>query len=788
MLKLIFIVSAVTTTASSERLSNGYTRSEGYSSSSSSISSNDPDMDTVIMRILESQQWATQASLPSIAAQSKTLASGLNATCYWPNIDYNDPSDRADWKTFVHLTNVHLMVQALTTPGSPVFEDAALSVSTHCALDVWLDRDFANDNWWYSWIGVNLNLQGIYLMLGSNRTTLAEQQSLIKFSFDSAWWTNQWGGGANLVWMLSIQIMRGCASNNASALDQAFQVMWNNAVQGHVSDNFQGIVDDNAYHFHGQQLMSSAYGLVWLSDELSFWSTATGTRWAMPTSHEAVLAQFIAEGNLELTFGSGWDFGTQGRGIDRPGLDFTWGLPSDAILALAAQSGSAPWKDRLNYFANAVKGNAQIGRNSSKYFWSSDFLSHHRQKWGASLKLQGNNGKWTSVPNECDNSENLLAEYTGSGVLNIFTNTEPNAIRDPYYQIFPLLDWHEINGVTAEHSTPIPICGDKTGGTWPITYSSFVGGVSDGLYSCAAFDYVSHNTSSRKSYFFLDQVVVSLGSNLTNSFGEPKVPNPADVWTTLVSRLVEPTDKPTIGFLNGTIIGPLPDGNRTFSSGDITWLHAGGMGVLPAVFTGPNGVLSNASALGVRIGQVTGDYDTIGAYSGKVTGRLFTVYLDHGKTLPKETSSMNGFAYILAPNVTVETMPLISSSLGGTTCILATSAVHGVSSSNGNIVMSIFWDENIGGSYSCQTTGIRITSNSAGLFIVSLVDSKTVHISGSHPTRLGGSLQVTLIGIKATGSACNPGASPNTTLVTIPLPDVSTPWLIGSSVIVECTM
>jgi chondroitin AC lyase len=746
----------------------------------------DPDMDTVSLRLLQNQQWPSSESLPGVVSQAKALAASLNASCYWPTINYNDPGDRADWLTFTHLTNVHLMTQALTTPGSPSFEDPTLSSATHCALDVWLDRHFTNENWWYSWIGCNLNLQGVYLMLGNNRTTLAEQQSIVKYSYDSAWWLNPYGGGANLVWMLSIQIMRGCASGNASALDQAFDVMFSNVQQGHVTDNWQGIVDDNAYHFHGQQLLSSAYGLVWLSDELTFWATATGTRWAMPSSHESILAKFIAEGNLELTFGEGWDFGTQGRGIDRPGLDFTWGLPSDIITSLAAQPGAAPYSDQLNYFAKAVSGVAQIGRNSSKYFWTSDFLSHHRQTWGATLKMQGNNGHWTSIPNECDNSENLLAEYTGSGVLNIFSNSEPEAVKSPYYEIFPLLDWHELNGVTAEHSTPIPLCGDKTGGTWPITYTPYVGGVSDGLYSAAAFDYVSHNTSARKSYFFFDKVVVALGSNLSNSFGEPKAPTPADVWTTLVSRLVNPSDKITIGYSNGTITG-LSDGNRTFPGGSLSWIHSGGVGVLPAVLSGGS-VASNASTVGVRLGEVSGNYNSIGAYSGKVTGRLFTVYLDHGRNLPRSDSSMNGFAYIIAPNATIDSMPSVSSSLGGVSCVFSTSSTHGASAKDGSVSMAIFWDEGRGGSYSCAATGISLASPSAGLFIVTRPDSKTLRVTASHPTRLGTSLEVTINGVQATGSACSPGSSPGSTQVMIALPSSSQPWLTGAPVTVECAV
>ena len=744
----------------------------------------DPELDTIALRVLEAQLWPPASELPSVAAQAAQLVATLNASCYWPSIDYNDPGDRADWRTFVHVTNVNLMAQALTTPGSPSFEQAALSTALHCALGVWLDRDFQNENWWYSWIGVELNLQGIFLMLGSNRTSAAEQAALVRYSYNSAWWTNSWGGGANLVWMLQIQIMRGCASDNSSALDQAFSTMFANAVPGHVSDNWQGIVDDQAYHFHGQQLLSSAYGLVWLQDMLQFWQIAAGTKWAMQSDHEAVVAQFIAEGDASLTWGSGWDWGTQGRGIDRPKLDFTWNLDSAAIVALAARPGAQPWSDRLVYFARANEGKAQPGLLESKFFWTSDFYAHHRVTWGASVKLQGFNGVWTSQASECDNSENLFAEYLGSGVLNVFSHAEPSAVVDPYYQMFPLLDWHEINGVTAEHDTPIPACGDATHGTWPITYTSFVGGCANGEYGFAVLDYASHNTSSRQSYFFLDDAVVALGSNLTNSFGEPRVFAPADVWTTLTSRLVADGDRLSIGFANGSIASNVPDGNRTFAPGAVSWLHAGGVGVFPAVPTGNGGVASNAT-LGVRLGEVSGNYKAIGSFSGAVSGRLFTTYLDHGRELPRAAAAATGFAYVILPNVSAADMPSAST---GADCVLASSTVHGVSSRNASVAMAVFWSEAAGGIFECVATGVALASPSAGLFVVARPNATTLQVTASHPTRLGGSLEVTVAGLVATGASCSPGAAPGSTRVELALPTKQQPWLTGAPVTVVCAV
>jgi hypothetical protein len=755
----------------------------------------DPDIDAVAARS-RAGLWPLPDQLAGAAATARSYAGSLNASCFWPDINYNDPGDRAAWSTANHASRVSAMTQALTAPGSPAFEDAALTAATHCALDVWLTHNWVNDNWWYAWIGIPLDLSGVYLMLGANRTSDAEKAALTAISFQSAWWLNEWGGGANLVWMLQIEIYRGAASGNASAVQEAFSHLWQNIVVGNVSQTWEGIVADQAYLFHGHQLLSSAYGLVWLQDVLNFWQIAAGTRFSMPTSNEATVARFVAEGDLELTWGSGWDFGTQGRGIDRPGLDFAWGgISAPTVRALAARPGAAPWADRLAYFADALDGHSgQPGRVSSKSFWSSDFVAHHRAGWGASLKMQGNNGVWTALPNECDNSENFFAEYTGSGVLNIYTSNEPSAVKDPYYEIFPLLNWHEINGVTAEASTPIPECGPKTGGTWPITYTSFVGAASDGTFSAAAFDYASHNTSVRKSYFFLDAAVVALGSGLSNGAGSPKVPAPALVRTTLVSRLLPASSAAaplTVGLAGGGPAGtPLPDGNRTWSGGDVRWLHADGLGVWPTVGAA-GGVRASAPGLRLALGNITGDYRAIGSYSGKVSGRLLTVSLDHGRALPAGDATA-GFAYVLAPNVTAADMPSLDSMPGGpagAACIYAGANVHGASAAGGEVVLAVFWSG--GGEYApCDSSaggGGGVSADGAGMVVVRRPAAGGLTVSAAHPTRRSGALTVTVTGVAGavSGAGCAAGAAPGSVVVTLPLPTSAD--YVGSSVVVTCT-
>lgn len=139
-------------------------------------------------------------------------------------------------------------------------------------------------------------------MLGVNRTSAAEQAALTQTSFGAAWWLNQWGGGANLVWMIQAQLLRGLASHNTTAVRQGFDVMWADVTVKSPSRNGQGIMPDGAYHFHGQQPLNFAYGADWLQDMLLFHACANGTAYDLSGAQVDILARFMAEGNAHMSF------------------------------------------------------------------------------------------------------------------------------------------------------------------------------------------------------------------------------------------------------------------------------------------------------------------------------------------------------------------------------------------------------------------------------------------------------------------------------------------------------
>ena len=98
------------------------------------------------------------------------------------------------------------------------------------------------------------------------------------------------------------KVLRGLATSNASAVNQGFSALWSLVAVGNVTAGFQGPQVDWAYHFHGTQLLSAAYGEGWASSALFFYGVAAGTQWALPSALVGVLAPFLVEGDAMLDF------------------------------------------------------------------------------------------------------------------------------------------------------------------------------------------------------------------------------------------------------------------------------------------------------------------------------------------------------------------------------------------------------------------------------------------------------------------------------------------------------
>lgn len=179
--------------------------------------SND-DIDTIRQRVLQIGIWPTTENITEIVQIALSYSATLNSSCYWPDINYADQSLEL-WSTVTHMYRLTTMLQAVTVNESTIKNDPKVFAQVHCALDVWLIHDWQNPNWYANQIRVPLQATSQLLMLADNATEF-EMEKIKEISFRAAWWLNRSTDvGANLLWMIQIEIYRSRFSSHVGRCD-----------------------------------------------------------------------------------------------------------------------------------------------------------------------------------------------------------------------------------------------------------------------------------------------------------------------------------------------------------------------------------------------------------------------------------------------------------------------------------------------------------------------------------------------------------------------------------------
>jgi chondroitin AC lyase len=719
------------------------------------------DIALMRQRVLEMGLWPSKNNLSNIVQLAYFYNNKMNSSCYWEDINYNDTTP-AVWATEEHLIRVNYMLQALTAPGSSAQNDSRLASDVHCALNVWLVRDFLHGGW-FDDIGIPLLITSQLLMLGDNATNF-ETEKITQISYRSNWWQHDSNSstGANLVWMLQVQLYRSLATKNRTGLAEASARMWRDVAVLPLGG--QGIQSDWSYHFHGLQLTQAGYGQDWAVAIMIFMVSTKGTQYEPDQGRVTTFATFLTEGNAWMINNNIWDWQVQGRDFDRPGTVFAslgFEVEPDWVRSLADLVDSTNLKTDLLNFADRLDAKASaVPLIGNKHFYTSDYQVHRRMNWTSAIKMQS----IRTQPTECINGENQKGEHLGQGVLTVYTTNASD-----YLEIFPLFDWQSINGITVEHDVPLEPC---KGGVFNWTKLSFVGGVSDGDYGLAMMDTATHDLTAKRSWHFYDDGIIALASNLT-------LTTQNTAWTALVSRLL-PTGNVTLGFFNGTFVS-LSDGiNYSFpyttnKSGNVQWIHISESNIGYLLQT-----QELYSAVGAEVSTKTASYNTIGPYNNTVTARTVTVWIDHGLG-----PYMRDYSYIVLPNVSVTSMPELIKRYDNEqifSCLLNNDLFHGVAWPTLQRASFVLWD-NATRTFSCQSSSFKINARltDAGVYLFNETTTD-FSVTVSHPTRINGTVTITVDRV-GFGQGCT-ALSDSTTNVTIVLPSSS--QFLGSSVTVTC--
>ena len=562
---------------------------------------------------------------------AEDMAHSMKPDGTWPDVDYVSQL-RSEWPAAEHLDRVLIIAKAAYSVREGGHSNAALEAGALRGLRYWLAKDPTNPNWWWNQIGTQQLLGEIGLLMTS-RMTPDDFGRLLPILKRSEWsnWT-----GANLVWGVTNQILRGVLYHDADAVTEGYSRLYEEVRK--VPDVLpngkpgEGIQADNSFHQHGAQFYSGGYGLDFSNYAARYITYSWGTSLQIPADKMEIFMDFLLDGQQWMIRGDIFDYAAVGREITRKdeaavqhswvrgpiaGYDAAYTLANVidhlAELPVPRQPEVRAFADRLNDRSSStpLAGN--------RMFWDSDYMTHRRSSYSTSVKMFS-----TRIQNsEITNSEGRWSTHLSDG-MNLLYLTG-----DEYRGIFAGWDWALVPGTTAIHEYR----SDGTPDTGEISLidgrgkSDFVGGVSDGMYGIAAMNLERGALSTKKAWFFFDSFYVAVGAGV--SIKAPSVSFVAtDINQTLLRSKVVTNLSP-----NG-----LSNGVHRYKPGKLRYVHHNNVGY----------VLGRDLDAVLSTGLARGRWSDFGAGSDAVDRiPVFNLWIDHGAA-PQGSE----YEYEVLPNAT----------------------------------------------------------------------------------------------------------------------------------------
>jgi hypothetical protein len=597
------------------------------------------DISTLRGRVIDSYTGpSADAGSAGIASAQKSITNSANsilktlaADGSFPDLGYTD-TPSATWTVSSHFGRVLTLAQAHAMVGGALYHDAALKDAIGRALTFGGKYYCGSSacrtgNWWFWEIGVP-NALGPTLLLVQGEIDAAlftQLTSALKFHVGDEAHMKTFTG-ENLLWCafnhLRIALLESDAVHLASvkaAVETTCAI-----AAGALSD---GIKPDHSFQQHGGQLYTGGYGSAYAADIASYLQLTDGTAFAPSESAKNNAIAYVADGVAWTVYGAYYDVETTGRNVSRPGD----GGASSARNALVKMSFvTTPRQAELRAAAKALvatMGNGGIDvvalsekvaalsdppaalPSGLRVFPSSDHVVYRGPNYYASIKMFSSRTK----SGELVNSEGKAGSRQSDGRLHLVRKGDEYS--GP--KLWPALDWARLPGITVERTAT------AANAQYGVGTATFVGAAGDGTSGVAAMDLapVASTLRAQKSWFFFDDTIVMLGSNIRATS------------TAQVETIVEqwPFSSATAAlFVDGQAVSA-----DAGAATKVTALAADGLG-----YFFPGG--ANVKA---EIKDQTGNWSSLGVSSGSVTARFLTLSLDHGSA---PTGAQYAYAIALA--------------------------------------------------------------------------------------------------------------------------------------------
>lgn len=336
--------------------------------------------------------------------------------------------------------------------------------------------------------------------------------------------------------------------------------------------------------------------------------------------------------------------------------------------------------------------------------------------------------------------------YNGEGVTTHHRGDGANYIQqrgDEYLDVRPVYDWQKIPGTTILQKPALHPHRDvqKSGLT------DFVGGISDGLYGGAAYDFISPHdgVKAKKSWFFFDNEYVCMGAGI-NSTQALSVATTVNQCQLNENVVVHMNGKSTV----------LPEDDHELKQVD--WVLHDNVGYL---FSSPASIrLSNQEKEG-RWADLT--YHK-GASNEPIQKKIFSLWIDHGKQPVDET-----YHYMVVPGVNADELAETSLNHRDIQLLSNTVNLQGVFHKKQGIGQMVFY--NAGEIDVSENLHLKL--DSPGMLMFKLKNHRIQQLTVSDPSRTLSRIQLTVSGIYAVeeaGCTATPDPALQQTTLMIDLP------------------
>jgi len=534
-----------------------------------------------------------------------SLMNSMQPDGHWSNLTY---TTGGTWPS--HSLRINEMAQAWANSSNVSYHDSVMLSKIVLGIGYLVRTKPKATNWWDTVVRVPNNLLVALMVIKGHINT----DTLYKFSdyiLDHT--DNPNNNGMNQAWVAENLIRKGLVVNRYPVTDKGFSVEAS-ALEVVAPAGSEGVMIDNSFHQHGDELYTGGYGRNLVIDEANYLKLSAGTALNsyFTSTYQTNLSNLYLGGALLLSYRGVFDFGTVGRGISRADALITIPTSSLDTMKLNDPTNASVYQAWKDHISGADYPSAY---QKAKYYWKSPILVSHGPNWYMSARIISSRSRGA----EYINGENSKGYNLPLGATNIMVTG------NEYNNIFPSWKWSRVPGTTTEKSEAQAALTGYFNGT-----NTFGGGLSVNEAGAIAFQDNYKGVTANKAYVFMEGMMLCVGNNIRSS-------QPNEIITNIEQSLTNGT----ISYNDGTTHTFTTDSMTTHT---IQWVHHNNIGYmlpLPGSTT-----LMNKTQSGSWHDINSSQSSTV------ISNQVFSFWVDHD-VAPTGRS----YYYIVVPNKALADMP-----------------------------------------------------------------------------------------------------------------------------------